>query len=150
MFLAKRAWESKTHEQELVASHDGPGDHACLDAGDGCRGDCGPDVDATATYTGRTHTVTIRGTFLCAGAIETTALNLNLIQHNGRPNITFGTASTRPLPCDDAWNPWALEVSAEDGKFTGGTINVDAFFFACDADVCARFHVNEDVKLVGR
>jgi hypothetical protein len=106
-------------------------------------------VDATATYTGRTHTVTIRGTFLCAGAIETTALNLNLIQHNGRPNITFGAASTRPLPCDDAWNPWALEVSAEDGKFTGGTINVDAFFFACDADAYARFHVNEDVKLVG-
>ena len=108
-------------------------------------------VEPIATYTGKTRTVTVHGTFLCAGAIEITALNLNLIQHNGRPNMAFGAGSSRPSPCDGKSHPWEIEISAADGKFgfTGGTINVDAFFFACDVDACARFHVNADVKLVG-
>jgi len=125
---------------------------AAAHAGTAAGAAAGLTVDPTGTYTGQTRTVTIRGTFLCAGAIEITALNLNLIQHNGMPTMTFGAGSSSPGPCDGGWHPWEIEVSADDGKFgfTGGTINVDGFMWACDADACARFHVNQDVKLVGR
>ena len=109
----------------------------------------GGTVDPTGTYTGQTHTVTIRGTLTCTDA-PSGSVQVFVVQKGELPRIAVGLAFGGVSLCDGEPQPWAVDVSASEGKFTGGRVTVDLFFEACNPDVCARFRVDRvEVKLVG-
>lgn len=115
-----------------------------------------PTVDLTVDGTGsfKTNgTATIRGTIACTGVAEVVVedttggmISVELSQRVGRFTIRgFGGGFDQACPASPT--PWSIEVTGDNGKFAGGSVQVNASAFACGPFECAEDSVSRTVRL---
>jgi hypothetical protein len=98
-------------------------------------------VNRTALYHPRTGTVTVSGTIICSGDVESTFLFTDLVQRVG-PGAVAGSGYTEAITCDGTVQQWSVEVVPYLGqKFIGGR---SASFTVAVA--CAEYFCGEDFE----
>jgi len=102
-------------------------------------------VAASAAFT-KAGTAMIRGTIACTGDVQFVDLFVGLNQRVGRLTIR-GFGGTFFEGCPESPTAWSIEVFGDNGKFAGGSAQLDASAFACNAFECAEAFVSRTVRL---
>lgn len=111
-------------------------------------------VDPVGTFDPRSGGATISGTFTCTGFAEFIELFGEARQRAGRLFVRgffslFSENGGSPLACDGETQAWTVHVTADNGSFAGGNVDVTATVFACGFFDCTEQTIEQRVRLRG-
>lgn len=101
--------------------------------------------------------VTVTGTFTCAGEADFVGVGGEVRQQVGRFAVTGwfdlhehgdeGAEAEAALTCDGSTQAWSAVVHGDTGLFKGGSATVNVFGYACGYFECGEIEVSEQIKL---
>jgi hypothetical protein len=106
-----------------------------------------PTVSLTIAGTG---SFTSYGTAIVQGTVDCANANFVNIDVDGTQRVgRFFIRGFGNVKIDDcsAGMPWSVEIASEDGNYLGGSLQVNAFAFACSIDECADDFQSHTVRL---
>jgi len=102
-------------------------------------------VNGTGSFT-KAGTAIIGGTIVCSGDVQFMEVFLDVSQRVGRITIRGGGGIFEE-GCPTSPSPWSVEVFGQNGLFAGGSAQVNAFAFGCNAIECAFDDASRTVRL---
>lgn len=102
-------------------------------------------VNGTGSFT-KTGAAIIRGTIVCSSDVQFLEVSLDVSQRVGRTTIR-GFGGIFEEGCPTSPSPWSIEVFGDNGLFAGGSAQVNAFAFGCNAIECTEAFASRTVRL---